>query len=361
MRIFLLTDGKNPHSIKWVRSLAVQGVDVFVFSLASFDESLYSNFPNVTCYSANRKLAGNKLSYLTTLKTLKVKIKEFRPSVLHAHYASSYGLLGALSGFKPFFISVWGMDVFEFPKRSFIHRLVLKFSLSRAQKLFSTSHMMAKETQQYTDKPIQVIPFGVDMDIFKPATQLSANEIVVGTVKTLEPKYGMDILVKAFAEVYRRHDNLRLVIVGRGYLLDELVSLAQGLGISHVTKFVGWIPVEQVPSYHNSFDIAVFPSVCSSESFGVAAVEACSSEKPVIVSRIGGLTEVVAENETGLIVPPGDVAALSQAIERLVTDPALRVRLGKQGRKRVAELYNWKENLSTMLESYKQVETNTWN
>lgn len=361
MRIFLLSDGKNPHTIKWVRSLAEQGAHVFVFSLAPFDPGLYSQFPSVVCYSAGLKLAGTKLSYLTTLRTLKTKIAEFKPTVLHAHYASSYGLLGALVAFRPYFISVWGMDVFEFPKRSFLHRQILKYSLSKAQKLFSTSHMMAEETRKYTSKAIQVIPFGVDMELFKPSVRPQSDDIVIGTVKTLEPKYGLDVLIKAFAKAQKQYSNLRLVIVGRGYLQNELMELTKTLGIAHLTNFVGWVPVEQVPQQHNSFDITVFPSICSSESFGVAAVEASSCARPVIASRIGGLPEVVADNETGFLVPPGDDDALAHAIMKLVANSELRKRLGAQGRIRVAELYNWKKNLAMMVESYKKVEMTSWN
>lgn len=366
MRIFLLSDGKNPHTIKWVRSLAGQGVDVFVFSLAAFDKGLYSAFSNVACYSADRELAGNKLSYLTTLKALKMKIKEFRPTVVHAHYASSYGLLGALSGFKPFFISVWGTDVFEFPRKSFVHRMVLKFNLSRASRIFSTSHTMAREIRKYTARKIKVIPFGVNLSAFSPKLSslgfFNEGDLVVGIVKTLEPKYGVEVLVRAFSVVKNKTSNpkLKLLIVGHGAQEMELKQLVDKLGIASVTHFAGWVSVEKIPDYHNAIDISVFPSICD-ESFGVAVVEASACEKPVIVSRRGGMPEVVAEDVTGLIVPSGDVNALADAIEKLVADPGLRRRLGKQGRARVVELYDWKENLSAMLESYKQVETNTWN
>lgn len=366
MRIFFLSDGKNPHTLKWVRSLAGQGVDVFVFSLAAFDHGLYSEFPNVTCFSADRKLDGIKLSYLTTLNALKTKINEFRPTIVHAHYASSYGLLGALSGFRPLFISVWGTDVFEFPRKSFLHRMVLQFNLRCASKIFSTSHTMAKEILKYTSKQVQVIPFGVNLEQFSPKeTSLrlfNEDDLVVGIVKTLEPKYGVEVLLRAFSFV--KHKNfatkLKLLIVGRGAQEIELKQLVDKLGLASVTHFTGWVPVEKISDYHNAIDISVFPSVCD-ESFGVAVVEASACEKPVIVSRRGGLPEVVDENVTGLIVPSGDVEALAAAIEKLVVDPELRRRLGKQGRVRVTELYDWNENLAAMLESYKEVETNTWN
>jgi glycosyltransferase involved in cell wall biosynthesis len=368
-RIFILSDGKNPHTIKWVRSLAEREFDVFVFSLENFDFKIYEKFPNVRCFHAGFDLKSEslqrrfgKLSYLLALSRLKKEIADFSPDVVHAHYASSYGLLGALSGFKPFFLSVWGKDVYDFPHLGPLHKLVLKFNLSKASRIFSTSHVMAKETNQYTSREIEVIPFGVDLERFKPRKRncdlVREQDIVVGTVKTLEEKYGVDVLIKAFAAVFNKtkNDNLKLLIVGRGSLELPLKALVKELGITDRVIFTGWVPVEETPIYHNILDIAVFPSRHHSESFGVAVVEASACEKPVIVSRVGGLPEVVAEEETGLVVPSDDVNALAMAIEKIVCDSSLSIHFGKNGRRRVMELYDWKNNLEKMISSYNQVE-----
>ena len=76
---------------------------------------------------------------------------------MHAHYASSYGLIGSLMNFSPFVLSVWGSDVFEFPKLGIINKLVLKYNFFKADKILSTSNIMAKEIQLYTNKDIEVI------------------------------------------------------------------------------------------------------------------------------------------------------------------------------------------------------------
>lgn len=139
---------------------------------------------------------------------MKKVITEFKPDILHAHYASSYGLLGALSGFHPYIISVCGSDVFDFPNTSFLHKIVLKYNLSVADKILSTSNVMAIETSKYTNKEIIVTPFGIDLDKFKPLsvkTIFNKENIVIGTITILEEKYGIEYLIRAFAIVKNKY------------------------------------------------------------------------------------------------------------------------------------------------------------
>lgn len=365
IKIFLLSDGKNPHTIKWVRALAEKDYQIFIFSLQQFDSTLYSGFSNVQSYYAfaddmtNNSIL-NKLIYLKTIFKIRKEIKKFNPHVVHAHYASSYGLLGALTGFKPFFISVWGTDVFEFPRNGYLQKLIFKFNMWRATRIFSTSHVMAEEIKLYTKKPIVVIPFGVNLNVFSPQKKklhlFKETELVIGTVKTLEVKYGIQILLQAFARVKPEIQNMnpKLLIVGKGSDESEFKTLAQNLGILNDVNFTGWISVDKVPDYHNEIDISVFPSICS-ESFGVAVIEASACEKPVIVTRKGGLPEVVKEGKTGIIIPAENVEALAEAIKILAKDSALRDRYGKAGRAHVKANYEWNDNLTSMLLEYESL------
>jgi glycosyltransferase involved in cell wall biosynthesis len=301
-----------------------------------------------------------KVLYLKTLRDLKKYINEFSPDIVHAHFSSSYGLLGALSGFSPYFISVWGADVYDFPKKSFLHRFILRFNLSRADKLFSTSNVMANETKKYTSKELEVIPFGVDLEKFKQIKELHKifppNSIVIGSIKALEDKYGMNVLIDAFAELKKRYPSLplKLLLVGRGTRESSLKDKVAALGLNEDTVFTGFIPVETVPLYQNLLDIAVFPSVLDSESFGVSVIEANACGKPVVVSDKGGLPEVVKDGVSGFVVPANDVAALAGAIEKLINDPHLRTQVGLKGRERVKAMYDWKNNLVSMIKAYEK-------
>src|SRR5438270_221101 len=130
MKILLLGDGGSAHMQKWVGALASKGIETGLFSLHHFDEASYKNFQNVTILNnPSKKDASSllsKIGYLTNTRLLKSKIAHFKPSIVHAHYASSYGLLGSSVDFKPFVVSAWGSDIYDFPKTSLLHKKIIK-------------------------------------------------------------------------------------------------------------------------------------------------------------------------------------------------------------------------------------------
>jgi glycosyltransferase involved in cell wall biosynthesis len=138
---------------------------------------------------------------------------------------------------------------------------------------------------------------------------------------------GIEILIEAYR---RLRDSPPLVIIGRRYL-DELLGATPGV------VALGPLPHELVMEAWRRCSIAVVPSIWE-EPFGLAALEASASGKPVIASRIGGLPDVVVNEETGLLCPPGDPGALQRSLERLLAEPELRRRMGEAGRRR-SELF----------------------
>jgi glycosyltransferase involved in cell wall biosynthesis len=327
---------------------------------AVYDPQVYAGQSNIIVRSLGidsstiSKVIGNitKLSYLVKLPLVKREIKSFKPDIVHAHFASSYGLLGSLSNFHPFIVSVWGSDVFDFPEISPLHRALLRFNLSRADRVLSTGVIMARQTNRFTHKPVKVTPFGVDINQFSPMTRVVHPGIVVGTVKTLEPKYGVEYLLHAFKVVSERNPQLRLslLVVGGGSQQEPLEALAARLKIQESVTFTGHVPYREIARCHNMIDVSVFTS--TSEAFGVAAVEASACGNPVVASNVGGLPEVVEHGVTGFIVPPRDPQKTADAIEKLVLDASLRSCMGSAGRQRVKKLFNWDDNVSQMIEVY---------
>jgi len=365
MKLLLLSDPNSVHTIKWAKSLANEGIEIIIFGLGKLTVDEYEEINNIKVELLDENVSNDegalyKVKYLKALPRVKKIITKFNPDIVHAHYASSYGLLGALSGFYPFIVSVWGLDVFSFPHKSFLHKTILKYNLSKANKILSTSKVMAKETKSYTDKMITVTPFGIDMEKFKPLkvdSLFHKDDIVIGTVKTLEDKYGIEYLIRAFKIVSSKYLELplKLLIVGGGSLESQLKSLVKELNIEDKTVFTGKVPFNDVPKYQNMLSISVSVSVSNSESFGVAIIEASSCSIPVVVSNVGGLPEVVEDNVTGFVVPKENPKETALAIEKLILDDELRNKMGNEGRKRVERLYNWEDNVNQMIEIYKDI------
>ncbi len=365
MKILLLSNCNNPHTIKWATSLSKKGIDISVFSINKCEVKDYEKYPSIKIYDSStikvtrKEGALDKIRYLKLLPQLKKVIKKIQPDIVHAHYASSYGILGALSNFSPFILSVWGADVYSFPKKSFLHKNILKYNLKRADKILSTSYVMKHETKQYTDKEIEVTPFGVDIQRFAPVKKqslFSEKDIVIGTIKTLEEKYGVKYLIQSFKVISDKYKDapLKLLIVGSGSLEEELKNETRRLNIENKVVFTGNVPFEKVPLYQNMLSISVSLSIFDSESFGVAIVEASACEKPVIVSDVGGLPEVVEDGVTGIVVPKQNVNKTVEALEKLIFDEKLQAQMGKAGRERVKKMYNWEENVQQMIKIYRE-------
>lgn len=366
MRILILSDSDSPHTIKWAKSIQKNGNTIGIFSISKINFSLYEDCPKIWLFSAGvpketqfkREASLSKLIYLKSLKHLKNTIKIFKPDILHAHYVSSYGFIGSLAKFHPFIISVWGADIYNFPQKSLLHFWIIKYTLSKADQILSTSFAMKQETKKYTKKSIYVTPFGIPLDKFYPQkvnSLFSADNIVIGTIKTLEKKYGIEYLIKAFRIVKDKKPEfpIKLLIVGRGSLTERLKSLVLELGLNADTIFTGYIENSEIEKYHNMLDIAVYPSIEDSESFGVSVLESSACGKPVIVSNVGGLPEVVEDGITGYLVKKEDPELIADCLIKLIYDKELRVLLGMNGIKKVSDEYAWEKSLEKMISVYK--------
>ncbi|WP_100374105.1 glycosyltransferase [Bacillus sp. FJAT-45037] len=358
MKLVLLAPANNVHTKKWLDFYNAKGIEVVNVSFDSHkDEEDRTKWPHIKTIYLKLKFS-NKLAYFFTVNELKAILKKEQPTLLHSHYISSYGVVGALTNFHPYVASVWGSDIYDFPKEGSVKKRMIEFALQRADMICSTSHVMADETKLYTYKDVEVTPFGVDMSAFKPAPKdQDVDKLVFGIVKTMKEKYGIRYLLEAYKGFkecvsIEEYAKTKLVIVGGGPLLEEYQELSRSLDIDDQVTFTGNIPHHEVPYRINQIDIFFVPSTLDSESFGVAAVEAQACAVPVVVANVGGLPEVVINGETGFVVPTKDSAALTEKMLEMYQDAPLREKLGNRGREHVVGEYEWNENAERMLAVY---------
>ncbi len=365
MKIVLLSAASSIHTQRWANGLARLGLDIHLVSQQPLQGELDSKvqlhiYPNLGVFG-----------YFSMASSVRKLIGQINPDIVNAHYASAYGTTAHLVNFRPWLLSVWGSDVYDFPYKSSIHRWGLVSNLKAADAVASTSHCMAAQTRRLVPQlgDVAITPFGVDCDRFSPVpsqlslmnTQEPNRPIVIGTVKTLAHKYGIDVLIKAFALSRRTlaetdadlAQRLRLRIVGGGPDEATLKDLAQQQQISDAVVFVGNVSHTQVSDELRLLDI--FVALSREESFGVAAIEAGAIGLPVVVSDVGGLSEVVLQEQTGLVVPKDDPNAAADALVKLILSPALRDQLGRAGRAHVVGNYSWEASLHIMLGVYQNV------
>lgn len=361
MKVLILSDARSVHTKRWVSSLIGAGVDVVLFSVNLPDDDFFDSrgirayyFDLFTYKGAGGGLAVAFVRHVKAVRELRRVLLMERPDVLHAHYLTSYCLVAAWSGFHPLVVSMWGSDVYEFPRRSFVNRFFVRYVLRVADRVLSTSGVMAREAAKYCSREILITPFGVDTSVFRVFGERRGcgGRFVMGTVKSLSALYGSDLLVRCFAEVVRRNPLLDCVleVVGRGPQEEELRLLADGLGVGERVVFRGWVENAELPEVYNGFSVAVFLS--RAESFGVAAVEAMACGCPVVVSDADGFTEVVEDGVCGFVVPRGDFVGAADAVQRFIDDGSLLCSMGEAARNRVVGLYDWGDCVRGMVSVY---------
>lgn len=343
--ICLFSDERSIHTRRWVLGLRDLGLKVDLITLIKDDEY------DIGGISLG---ARGKLSYLTKISKLRKLVGNLNPDIFHAHHASSFGFLASFVNHPRKVLSVWGNDVIVFPYENFLFKLIVLRALRKADRITATSHFLNKAVKKLNSdiSDIRVIAFGIDLDKFYYSDRPARDIVEIGIAKSLRPKYGIDILLKAFKELSGLHKNIRLSIAGKGKYEDEYVKMAEELQISDLVKFEGFIDHDKLPEFFSRIDIFTMPSISDGESFGVAAIEASSTGLPVVVSEVGGVPEVVRGGETGFLIERKNVSKLVEALDKLITNPGLRKRMGIAGRKFVENNYRWEDNLNTMRNLY---------
>ncbi|MDY6843501.1 MAG: glycosyltransferase [Thermodesulfobacteriota bacterium] len=191
-------------------------------------------------------------------------------------------------------------------------------------------------------------PYGADTVAIKRKLGIPLRKVIVGTVRGLTPKMGIDHFLLALREVLRKNGNVFGVIVGDGPLREELERLAESLGIREDLSFLG--TQRNIPELLSLFDIFVMPSVW--ETFGIAAAEAMATEIPVVAYLdAGGLSELIGEENTGKLVADRDPRLLAESILELIQQPEERRAIGKRARKRISTYFDMKK----ISQEYKEI------
>ena len=224
-------------------------------------------------------------------------------------------------------------------------------TLHRADRIVAVSEHERGNMIDFYEAPgdrIQVIPCGVDMDVFKPMPKDEArrelglgDENVLLYVGRVQPLKGPELLLESVARM-DLNERLKVLIVGGDVTGDEEVTkvrrLAGELGIDHLVSFEGTVPHKRLVHYYNAADLCVVPSFY--ESFGLVAAEAIACGTPVVATAVGGLPETVKDGLNGSLIRDRNPEALAEKISLLLNDVRLRGLLASQARESVAAL-NW--------------------
>ena len=255
--------------------------------------------------------------------------RTFRPDVIHAHWWFPSGVvamtLASLTS-TPLVTTIHGTDL-RLAKKVGASRPVLKSVLRRSAYVTTVSSWLASElTAMVPDARPTVAPMPVATERFQPHGQREAARFLFAG--RLNEQKGLDHLLRAFAAM---RGVAMLDVVGEGNLGAELRLLASQLGISDRVVWHGQLKQSELLRKYQSATAVVVPSV--DEGLGLVAAEAQLCETPVVAFRSGGLTDVIEHSVTGLLVTPGETAALASAMDSVLENPDRSAEMAREGRK----------------------------
>ncbi|MCS7288039.1 MAG: glycosyltransferase [Roseiflexaceae bacterium] len=274
--------------------------------------------------------------------------------LVHLHFPYPPGDLAAMAapGSSPLVIS-YHSDIVRQQTLLRLYRPLLALTLRRAARIIASSpgYIASSPFLRPHAAKCEVVPIGVDITRFAPGDRRAAAVPRLLFVGRLRYYKGLHILIDALRQV----EDVELWIAGNGPERVRLERQVADAGLRHRVRFLGDVADVDLPALYQQADIFVLPSHLRAEAFGIVLVEALASGLPCISTALGTGTDFVnVHEETGLVVPPGDAAALAEAIRRLRDDPALRAKYGEAGVHRARMLFSRERMLDAVEMVYGQ-------
>ena len=282
-----------------------------------------------------------------------------KSQVIYAHWVIPNGLVAAWVSIVrgiPFILSLHGSDIFV-AKKNFLFSACARWIFRRASFVTACSpELFQSAVSMGARDKTSVIAWGADPTIFYPErrelsksnrSEIPDDTLVIATLGRMVQKKGFDILLEAFPAILRAEPRTKLIIGGDGVLKNELQSQVSRLGITNNVTFPGTLHWNEVPDFLAQADIFVLPSVRDPsgnlDGLPTVLLEAMSSGCAIVASNIGGVSLVIEHEKNGLLVPPGSVDALTNAILDLISDQQKRILFGRSARQSVVDRHNWVE------------------
>ncbi|HEY4281747.1 MAG TPA: glycosyltransferase family 4 protein [Chthoniobacterales bacterium] len=199
--------------------------------------------------------------------------------------------------------------------------------------------------------PVEVISNGLEVSEPRPSAPTIPTIAFAGR---LVREKGVDVLLRAFAIVRKQIPNARLVICGDGPERASIADLIGTLGVGDAVSMLAFLPVDEVIKVFRNASVVAIPSIWE-EPFGQVAIEAMMNGLPVVASNGGGLKDIIAHEQTGLLVPPGDANALATALLRILSDPQSAAIMGRAAHHRAAAHFSETQLVEGFLKIYRSI------
>ena len=372
MKILMLTWEYPPRVVGGIarvvhdlsKTLLKDGHDVTVITYRDGDVPYFEDDKGVKVYRVdNYMITPNnfidwimQLNFNMIAKANEIMLKEGNFDVIHAHdWLVAYAAKTLKNSYNIPIVAT--IHATEAGRNSGIHDETQRYINDtewmltyEASEVIVNSNYMKSELQRLFGLPyekINVVPNGVNLNLFNGVERdynfrrkyAMDNEKIILFMGRLVYEKGVQHLISAMPKILNGYNDAKLIICGKGGMLDELKSIANNLGLGNKVYFAGYMNGKDVQRMYKAADIAVFPSTY--EPFGIVALEAMLSERPVVVSDIGGLNEIVDHKVNGMKAYCGNPNSFADSILELLYDHKLYADITKRAKNKVRNEYNW--------------------
>lgn len=296
-------------------------------------------------------------SYYFVRKLIKKQNIQF--DIIHSHLLWPMGFVGAKlkkKYNKPNIITGHGHDVYQLPFQSSRWFNTTKKILSNSNIIITVSEKNKKILSKITDNEVYVVPNGFDDSKFNSNNTISKKELelpddrkIILTIGNLEKPKGHTYLIGSIEKLVQEHPHILCLIIGGGRDYLSIRKIIDEKNLSKNIRLLGSKEHSEIPLWLNVCDLFVLPSL--SEGMPTVMFEALGLGKPVIATDVGGISEIITSKDYGTVVPPGDVVALTEA---------LNAGLGKKwddaSIKKYSQNFTWKQIVSNIIEVYKKLQ-----
>ena len=329
LKICLICDTRSIHYQRWIRDLKRQGHELYIFS--PFRETIdQENVEFVPTPKAPFPLFKSVKTILKMLYRVKLafdirkKLKVIKPDLVHAHFLTDSGWIGAWVNYHPFVVTAHGSDVLIHPKESFWQRQGNRFVLKRANKVIMVANHLKKDLLKLgcKENKLEFIPNYADDRFLISESKLTSKykniEVTPNIVsaRALEPVYSVETLIKAAQIVIGHYPDARIFIINSGSEYQKLKSLAQSLNIENNIEFVGKISHDELTKYFKLSHIYI--STALSDGLSVTTLEGFASGLFPILTEIPANNAILNQGLNGAMFPCMDYIRLSEQIMNVI-------------------------------------------
>ncbi|MFZ2097927.1 MAG: glycosyltransferase family 4 protein, partial [Anaerolineales bacterium] len=292
--------------------------------------------------------------------------------ILHAHRVNSAGWLAAASGFHPYVVTPWGSDVLIQPQRSWIARILARYTLQHADMVTTNSRVMGEQVIRLGARAetLRAVQFGVNLDVFNMNETINQEEMdlrkqlllpekarIVLSPRAVHPIYNLDIIIQAISLVRERIQDAYFIFIDYNSDPDYKMALDRRIKQLGVVNHVRWLPAtrnrNELSNWYHHSDVVV--SVPSSDGTPVTVLEAMACGKPVICTDLPSLREFITSGENGYLVPVRQVSPLAEAIIQLISQPDQAKEFSRKAHQLVAEKADFEVEMKRMETIYYQL------